>query len=639
MIAVASEKIQLTFPDGAKKEFKKGITGIEVAKSIGRRLAEDALAVKLNGKQKDLSALLNEGGSFEVLTWNSKEGKSVFWHSASHLMTQAVLRVFKGQNIGLGVGTAIDDGFYQDYDLKELHPEDLEKIEKEMQKIVNEKLRVTQRDVPKKDALNFYKKDPYKTELVNAVAGEKVSMYSQGEFDNLCKGPHVPNMDYISAFKLTKIAGAYWRGDSKNKMLTRIYGIAFPEKKLLDAWLHLIEEADKRNHLKLGKEMDLFSMQPEAPGCVFMHPKGMVIWNDLIDFWRQEHFRRGYSEISTPLILKKDLWIRSGHWDHYRNNMYFTKIDEEDFAVKPMNCPGGMLVYKTKRHSYRELPIRMAELGTVHRHELSGVLNGLFRVRKFTQDDAHIFCTPEQVEKEVMGVIELIDFIYRAIGFRDYNVELSTRPEKAMGSLEQWNKAESALKHALEGKGIKYKINPGDGAFYGPKIDFHVKDALGRTWQCATIQLDFQMPEKFGLKYIGADDNEHVPAMIHRVIFGSIERLIGILIEHFGGKFPLWLAPVQVKVVPVSEKFNAFAAKVLAQLREKGIRAELDERNETVSHKIRDAQLEKVPLIAVAGEKEQKDGTVNVRDREGKQRELKLDEFVADLLKKIREKA
>ena len=569
------------------------------------------------------------------IDWKKEEDRKRFWHSGSHLMTQAVLRVFKGQDIGLGVGTAIDDGFYQDYDIKGLRQEDLIKIEKEMEKIVNEKLEITQREISKKDALKFYKKDPYKTELINAVKGNKVSMYKQGEFDNLCKGPHVSNTSEIKAFKLTKISGAYWRGDSKNKMLTRIYGIAFQDKKILRQWLNAMEEAEKRNHLKLGKELDLFSMHAEAPGSVFIHPKGMVVWNELVNFWKQEHARAGYSEINTPLILKKELWEKSGHWDHYKENMYFTVVDGEDFAIKPMNCPGGILVYKTKRRSYRELPMRIGELGTVHRHELSGVLNGLFRVRKFTQDDAHIYCTEEQVEQEIIGVIDLVDKFYKVFGFT-YHAELSTRPAKAIGSKQVWDKAEAALEKALKKKKMDFKINKGDGAFYGPKIDFHLRDSLGRTWQCATIQLDFSMPEKFDLSYIDKDDKAKRPVMIHRVIYGSLERFFGILIEHYGGAFPLWLSPMQVTLLPIADRHLKYAEKVKALFEEKGLRVAVDARSESVSAKVRDAQMQKTPYILVVGDREETEGSVNVRQRNGKVvGTKKAEQFAEELLKEI----
>ncbi|MDP6671281.1 MAG: threonine--tRNA ligase [archaeon] len=573
------------------------------------------------------------------INWEKESDRKKFWHSASHLMTQAVLRVFKDQNIGLGVGTAIDDGFYQDYDIKDLRLEDLKKIKKEMLKIVNEKLKITKRDIPKKDALKFYKKDPYKTELVNAIKGAKASMFRQGEFDNLCKGPHVSNTSEIKAIKLTKLAGAYWRGDSKNKMLTRIYGIAFPEKKMLIDWMGKKAQAEKRNHLKLGKELDLFSMHEESPGSPFFHGRGMIIWNELASLWRKEHLKRGYEEVGTPIILKKELWEQSGHWDHYQENMYFTNVDEEDYAIKPMNCPGGILVFKNKRHSYRDLPIRSGEMGTVHRHELSGVLNGLFRVRKFTQDDAHIFCTKEQISDEVAGVIELIDFFYTKIFGFTYHVELSTRPEKAMGEKKMWNTAERALKTSMKKMKLDFKINEGDGAFYGPKIDFHIKDSLGRTWQCATIQLDFAMPEKFGLEYIGKDDKPHRPVMIHRVIYGSMERFMGILIEHYGGAFPLWLNPVQAALLPITDRHAKYAKDAMEKMQEAGIRVELDARNESISYKVRDWQKQKANYILVIGDREKDTGTVTVRSREGKiLGEKKVEKFIEEALKEIKER-
>ena len=571
--------------------------------------------------------------------WKKEGDREKFWHSASHLMTQAVLRVFKGQNIGLGVGTAIENGFYQDYDIKELHPEDLKKIKKEMIKIVKEKLKITQRDISKKDALKFYKNDPYKTELVNAIKGNKVSMYKQGEFDNLCKGPHLSNTSEIKAIKLTKIAGAYWRGNSKNKMLTRIYGIAFPEKTMLNEWFRKMEEAVKRNHIKLGKELDLFSMHEESTGNPFFHGRGMIIWNELTSLWKKEHMKRGYEELRTPIILKKDLWEQSGHWDHYKENMYFTNVDEEDYAIKPMNCPGGILVFKNKRHSYRDLPVRTGEMGTVHRHELSGVLNGLFRVRKFTQDDAHIFCTKEQISDEVAGVIELIDFFYTKIfGFK-YHIELSTRPEKAMGEKKMWDTAEGALKTSMKKMKLDFKINEGDGAFYGPKIDFHIRDSLGRTWQCATIQLDFAMPEKFGLEYIGKDDKPHRPVMIHRVIYGSMERFMGILIEHYGGAFPLWLNPVQAVLLPITDKHAKYAKDAMEKMQEAGIRVELDARNESISYKVRAWQKQKANYILVVGDREKETGTVAVRNREGKiLGAKKVEKFIEEALKEIKER-
>lgn len=626
------QKIIITLPDGSEKEFDMGITGLEIAKSIGERLSQAALAIEIDGKLADLSKKIENSAKVRIITFRDKEGKDIFWHSASHLMTQAVLRVFKGQDIGLGVGTAIQDGFYQDYALKALHPEDLEKIENEMQNIVNEKLEIKQRDVPKKQALDFYKNDPYKTELANVIEGNIVSMYSQGEFDNLCKGPHVPNTSCIKAFKLMKIAGAYWRGDSSNPQLQRIYGVAFPDQKQLKEYLTMLEEAEKRDHRKLGKELELFSIHDEGAGFPFFLPKGMVIWNLLLEFWRSEHKKAGYVEIKTPVILNRSLWETSGHWENYRENMYALKIDSQDFAIKPMNCPGGFLVYKEKTHSYRELPLRVGEIGLVHRHELSGVLSGLFRVRAFHQDDAHIFMTEDQVTDEVLGVLNLAERFYRIFGL-DYHLELSTRPLKSIGTDAQWDKATNGLKLALEKSGKKYKINEGDGAFYGPKIDMHIKDAIGRTWQCGTIQLDMSNPEKFDITYEGKDGRQHRPVMIHRVIYGSLERFFGVLIEHYAGKFPLWMSPVQARVITVADRFNDYAAKIKDELEKEGFRAEHDLRAESVSYKVREAQSEKIPIILNVGEKELEKKTVAVRTLDNK---LHFDVQLQDLVKKMK---
>ena len=625
-------KIRITFPDGSSKSYNKGVTGLEVAKSIGPRLADAALAFELDGKLVDLSTKINNDSKIRIMTFKDKEGKDVFWHSASHLMTQAVLRLFKGQNIGLGVGMPFDDGYYQDYDMENLTEDDLKKIEKEMQKIVQEHLKISQKNVAKKEAYAFYKKDPYKTQFINEVPGEKVSMYTQGEFDNLCKGPHVPNTSYIKAFKLTKIAGAYWKGDSNNKMLTRIYGVAFPEKKQLKDYLKLLEEAEKRDHRKLGKQLDLFSLHEEGPGFVFWHPKGTTIINTLLDFWREEHIKNGYKEVKTPMMLDMELWKRSGHWTNYKGMMYFTKVDERDFAIKPMNCPGGILIFKEHLPSYRDLPIKMAELGLVHRHELSGVLAGLFRVRAFTQDDAHIFMTEKQMRQEVINVINLTDKLYKTFNF-DYHVELSTQPEKRIGTDKQWAIATNALKQALQSKKNKYKINEGDGAFYGPKIDFHLKDCLGRTWQCGTIQLDMAMPDKFDINYIGEDGNKHKVVMLHRTILGSIERFIGILIEHYAGKFPLWLAPVQIKILTVADRFEKYAEKIKDELEKHNLRVEVDARTESVGYKVREAQLQKIPIVITVGEKEEKQGIVAVRTLDNK---LHFGVKVEDLVKKIK---
>ena len=569
--------------------------------------------------------------------WNKQEDREKLWHSSSHVVAAAVKELYP--DALLAIGPAIEEGFYYDFDVKQpFRPEDLQRIEARANELIKKNERFVKKDISKKEAEKLFGNEKYKLELIADLPGSKVCIYSTGKFVDLCKGPHIESASQIGAVKLLRVAGAYWRGDSKNKMLQRIYGISFPGKKMLDDWLHLREEAEKRNHLKLGAELDLFSMHPEAPGCAFIHPKGMVVWNELLKFWREEHEKAGYVEIQTPMILKKELWLQSGHWDHYKENMYFTKIDEEDFAVKPMNCPGAILVFKARRKSYKELPLRMAELGIVHRHELSGVLNGLFRVRKFTQDDAHIYCTEEQVEQEVMGAIDLIGRFYKKFGF-PYHVELSTMPVNAMGSKQVWAKAEKALQDALRKKKMQFKVNEGDGAFYGPKIDFHIRDSLGRTWQCATVQLDFSMPEKFDLSYVGKDDKAKRPVMIHRVVYGSMERFFGILIEHYGGAFPAWLAPVQVALIAIADRHANFAQKVRALLEEKGIRVALDLRQETVGAKVRDAQLQKIPFILVVGDREEKEGSVAIRLRNGKVLGAKkVEEFAQGLLEEIAEK-
>lgn len=560
-------------------------------------------------------------------------------HSASHVLAQAVKRLFPGTK--LAIGPAIDTGFYYDFDAPQAFTaEDLEKLEAEMKKIVKENLKIERFELPRAEALELMKDEPYKVELINDLPDDAViSFYKQGEFTDLCAGPHVNYTSKVKAFKLLNVAGAYWRGSEKNKMLQRIYGTAFKTKDELAEHLQRLEEAKKRDHRKIGKELGLFMMTEEGPGFPFFLPKGMVLKNQLIDFWREIHQEAGYQEISTPVMLNRKLWERSGHWDHYKNNMYTTVIDDEDFAVKPMNCPGGILVYKSQLHSYRELPLRIGELGLVHRHELSGALHGLMRVRCFTQDDAHIFMTRDQIKDEVKGVCELIDKVYSMFGF-PYHIELSTMPEDHMGDEADWEMATNALKDALSEMGREFVINEGDGAFYGPKIDFHLEDCLGRTWQCGTIQLDFQLPERFELEYVGADDQKHRPVMIHRVVFGSIERFIGILTEHFAGAFPTWLAPVQVKVLAISEKHIAYAESVAKKLHEAGIRAELDIRNEKIGYKIREAQLEKVPYMLVAGDKEEETGTVSVRARkEGDKGSMPVDAFIAAVSKEIAEKS
>ncbi|MBN2127197.1 MAG: threonine--tRNA ligase [Candidatus Diapherotrites archaeon] len=569
--------------------------------------------------------------------FNSNEEKELFWHSSSHLLAHALTELYP--EIKLAIGPAITEGFYYDFDLDtQLKEEDLIKIEEKIKEISKRNLPITRIELSRKEALEFYKKNPYKTEMINGLPDEKISFYEQGNFKDMCRGPHLRYTTEIKAVKLIKLAGAYWRGDEKNKMLQRIYGIAFPKKEMMEAHLKQKDEAEKRNHIKLGRELDLFSMQKESPGNAFFHSNGVIVLNEMTKFMREKLFERNYQEIMTPLILKKELWLKSGHWDHYKENMYFTMIDEEEQAVKPMNCPGGLLVYKSKRHSYKELPIKAGEFGVVHRHEKSGVLNGLFRVRKFTQDDAHVFCTEEQLTAEIIDLIKLCQETYNAFGFKDYHIELSTRPEKSMGSNEIWEIATNALKDALEAEKINFKINEGDGAFYGPKIDFHIKDSIGRSWQCGTIQVDFSMPEKFDLTYIGADDNEHRPVMVHRAIFGSLERFFGILIENYAGAFPLWLAPKQIIIVPVGERVHKYAEKILLELRKEFIRTEIDSRNETVSYRIRDAQLNKIPLMIVVGEKEEADNSVNVRTRDGKQKTIKIDEFIKETKEKIKKR-
>lgn len=633
-------KISVVLPDGSRMELPEGSRVCDLAEALSRRLAKDAVAGKVNGELVDLASVLEDGAQVEIVTIDSPEGLEILRHSTAHVMAQAVKRLYP--NAKLAIGPAIDNGFYYDFDVEEpFSPEDLVEIEKEMQKIIDADLPISREEVSREEAIARLKNqgEVYKVELIEEFTDPTVSFYSQGEFTDLCRGPHLPSTGRIKAFKLMNVAGAYWRGDSARPMLQRIYGTAFPKKSQLEEYLQRLEEAAKRDHRKLGKELDLFSLHEVGPGFPFFHPKGMVLWRVLEDFWRKEHIKRGYQEIKTPIILNEQLWRQSGHWDHYKENMYFTKIDDQDYAIKPMNCPGAIILYKEKLRSYRDLPIRLAELGQVHRHELSGTLHGLMRVRTFTQDDAHLFMLPEQIQEEVIGVIDFIDYVYRQFGF-NYHVELSTRPENSMGSDELWELAINSLREALERKGIDYKVNEGDGAFYGPKIDFHLEDSLGRTWQCATIQLDFQMPERFDLTYIGADGEKHRPVMVHRVIFGAMERFIGILIEHFAGAFPTWLSPVQVKVIPVGADFVQYAHQVTAKLREHELRVEVDDRDEKVGYKIRAAQLEKVPYMLVVGEREQEAGTVSVRHRSRKDLgNMSLDEFVSQITQEIKDKA
>ena len=631
-------KIRLQGKD--ERNYEKGILALDVAKDISEGLARSVVGAKINGKVCDLMTSLTDDCDIEFLKFADKDGKMVFWHTSTHIMAQAVKRLYP--NAKLGTGPALDNGFYYDIDLEEkLTVEDLEKIEKEMKNIVSESLDIVRKEVSRNEAIEIMKSrnEDYKIEIINGLPEDAtISLYQQGEFIDLCAGPHLPNTKYVKAFKLTSIAGAYWRADANNKQLQRLYGISFEKKKELDEYLKLLEEAKLRDHRKLGKELDLFSMHEEGPGFPFFHPKGMVLRNTLEKFWREEHEKAGYDEIKTPIILNEALWHQSGHWDHYKENMYFTKIDGEDYAIKPMNCPGSILTYKTHLFSYRDLPLRWAEMGQVHRHELSGALHGLMRVRTFTQDDAHLYVLPSQVKDELIGVIELADYIYSIFNFK-YHVELSTRPENSMGTQEQWDIATNGLIAALEEKNIKYIVNEGDGAFYGPKIDFHLQDAIGRTWQCGTIQLDFQMPERFDIHYIDSNNEKQRPVMLHRTVFGSIERFIGILIEHFAGKFPLWLSPVQVKILPISDKFVDYAYEVQKELKKLGIRVNVDARAEKIGFKIREAQLEKVPYMLVIGEKEVENNTLSVRSRDlGDLGSMKKEEVIEKFVKEIEEK-
>ena len=635
--------VKVTLKDGAVREVENGTTVLDFVKSVSNSLAKKVLAGKIDGKTVDLTSIIDKDCTIEFLTFDDADGRWALRHTASHVLAQAIKRVYKDEHLQLAIGPAIENGFYYDIDMeKKLTDEDLKDIEKEMVKIVKENLPLVRKEVSRAEALKMFadKEEGYKVELINDRPEDAtISLYEQGEFVDLCAGPHVLSTGKVKAFKLQSIAGAYWRGSEKNKMLQRIYGTAFEKKEDLDAYLHMLEEAAKRDHRKLGKELDIFSLHEEGPGFPFFHPNGMVIRNELINYWREVHRRYNYLEIKTPMIMNRQLWEQSGHWDHYKENMYFTKIDEEDYAIKPMNCPGGMLVYKTQPHSYRELPLRMGELGLVHRHELSGALHGLFRVRNFTQDDAHIFMTPDQIEGEIQNVINLFDEVYKTFGL-EYHAELSTRPEDSMGSDEVWEKATNALRNALEHRGLNYVINEGDGAFYGPKIDFHLKDSIGRTWQCGTIQLDMLMPEKFDLTYVGEDGQKHRPVMIHRVVYGSIERFIGILIENYAGAFPVWLAPLQVKILPITDKHLDYAYELRQQLFDLGIRVEVDSRNEKVGYKIREAQVKKVPYALVVGDQEVENHTINVRKYgEQQSRTLDMATFVEEIEQKIADKA
>ncbi|MDO4923636.1 MAG: threonine--tRNA ligase [Peptococcaceae bacterium] len=607
--------INITLPNGSVKEFDAaGVTPLEVAKSLSNSLPKKAVAAVVDGVVADLGTVIDKDASVSILTFDDAEGREVFRHSSSHVLAEAVQRLWPGTKIA--IGPAIENGFYYDFDSEHTFvPEDLEKIEAEMKKIIKAGAAFERREVPREEAIAFFteRNEPYKVELIQDLPEDAlISFYQDGDYVDLCAGPHLPKTSAIKAIKLMSIAGAYWRGDEKNKMLQRIYGTSFPKQDALDEYLHMLEEAKRRDHRKLGKDLDLFSFVDEAPGFPIFHPKGMILRNELETFWREEHKKAGYSEIRTPLIMNRALWERSGHWDHYQENMYFTEIDEQPFAIKPMNCPGGILLFNESLHSYRELPLRWAELGLVHRHELSGALHGLMRVRAFTQDDAHIFMREDQIIDELIGVMNLVDRIYSKFGF-EYTVELSTRPEDSMGSDELWEKATDGLRTALAAVGRDYNLNPGDGAFYGPKIDFHLKDVLGRTWQCGTIQLDFQMPEKFDMSYIGEDGEKHRPVMVHRTVFGSMERFIGILTEHFAGAFPTWMNPVQAMIIPITSDQADYADELAAKLKEDGVRVEVDHRSEKMGYKIREATVHKIPYMLVVGRKEAEDGTISLR--------------------------
>ena len=631
-------KVTITFDDRKQKSFDQGVTLLQIAKETYPDTYPQILAAQVDNQPMDLSTTIEKSVALRFLTADDPEGLKIFWHSAAHVMAQAV-KAFYPEAL-LGIGPAISNGFYYDFRLEEsLNENDFSKIEAKMKKIVNEDQPFVRKILSKDEAVALFeeKKELFKLELIRDILDNKVSVYKNGNFVDLCRGPHVPSTGYIKYFKLLSIAGAYWRGDERNPVMQRIYGIAFPEKKTLDEHLRKLEEAKNRDHRRLGKELDLFSFHPEGPGFPFWHPNGMVIYNAITEYVREVLAKHGYQEVKTPIILNVELWHRSGHWDNYKENMYFTKIDNDSYAIKPMNCPGGLLVYKSRPHSYRDLPLKLSELGLVHRHEKSGVLHGLFRVRQFTQDDAHVFCTPEQMEDEIVKLIDLINEIYHTFGYEHFQIELSTRPAKSIGTDEMWEKAEKALMHALERKNISYQTNPGEGAFYGPKIDYHIQDSLGRMWQCGTIQVDFSMPERFNLEYIGPDGEKHPPVMIHRAILGSVERFIGILIEHVGGAFPLWLAPTQCIILPISEKHHEYAEKILKMITEKDIRATVDNRSEKIGYKIREAEAKKIPYMCIVGDKEKTNETVSVRERKkGDTGEIYINEFIEKLQNDIK---
>lgn len=634
---------KITLPDGKIVSVADGLPALQVVEQIGSGLAKAALAVKINGKLADLTTPLNGELTLQVLTARDPEGLEILRHSCAHIMAEAVCRLWP--NTKLVYGPTVADGFYYDIDLDTpIRPEDFEKIEQEMKKIIQSDQPFVRIEMTREQALQKMADDPYKLDNIHRASGDVISFYRHGDsaFEDLCRGPHIPRTSCIDprAFKIMSVAGAYWHGDANQKMLQRVYGTVWPSKKELDSYLERLEEARKRDHRLIGKQMDLFSFHEEGPGFAFLHPKGMIIWNEIIDFWRGLHKKYKYVEVKTPVILNESLWHRSGHWDHYKENMYFTTVDGVNYAIKPMNCPGGLLIYNSRKHSYREFPMRVAELGLVHRYEASGQMHGLVRVRQFTQDDAHIFCTPEQIESEIIGVINLVEEIYSTFGFEDYHIELSTKPEKHIGSDEIWELATNALAGALKHKGLAYQINEGDGAFYGPKIDFHISDCLGRSWQLGTIQLDFSMPQRFNLVYSDRDNTEKTPVMIHRAILGSLERFLGILIEHYGGNFPLWLAPEQVRILPISEKTNEYAGDVLRRLEEGGLRCSVDLTDDKIGAKIAKAHADRIPYMVVVGPKEQESGTLNVRLRQSKEgRSMNIDAFLKLLQEKIRSRS
>lgn len=628
--------INITFPDGNIKSFEHPPTGLDVAKSISAGLARNCVAVELNSHLLDLSTKIDRDVKIRLITIQDPEGLEVLRHSAAHVMAEAILHLYKDAK--LTIGPAVEDGFYYDIDMEPVSEDDFEKIEAEMQKTIKAKIPFERKIVSKSEAMEFYKNEPYKLEMISDLEDDDISFYSHGNFTDLCRGPHLPHTGFIKAIKLMKVSGAYWRADQTKAQLQRVYGTAFFTKKALDEHLHFIQEAKKRNHRKIGIALDLFSFHDEAPGMPFFHDKGMIVWNALLEYWREEHKTAGYVETKTPILLQRALWEKSGHWDNYRENMYFTTIDENENAIKPMNCPGGMLLYNTKRYSYKDLPIRASEIGLVHRHELSGVLSGLFRVRAFHQDDAHIFMTPDQIQDEILGVLQLEERIYKTFGL-GFDLELSTRPEKSIGTSEKWEVATKGLEAALDTYGKEYKINEGDGAFYGPKIDFHIKDALGRTWQCGTVQLDMSLPQRFNLFYIDKDNQKCRPIMIHRTVYGSIERFFGILTEHFAGKFPLWMAPIQIIILAINDDLVPYADEVKIKFNQAGLRAEVDDRTESLNKKVRDAQLKNIPLILTFGEKEKESETLSVRTLDGKVRfGISREEFLNTVLVHIRER-